>query len=85
MEWRRDARCENCMVHCGYELTARAWACRRKSGDTWKNIKYNFGAKPKPVAEGSEVNAYTGVSSGNGHLTGRQERSRNVLPSQPSD
>jgi MoaA/NifB/PqqE/SkfB family radical SAM enzyme len=65
----KDVRCENCMVHCGYEPTA-SLGLQAQSGDTWKNIKYNFGSKPKPVPEGAEVNAYTGVSSGNGHLTG---------------
>jgi hopanoid biosynthesis associated radical SAM protein HpnH len=68
----KDVRCENCMVHCGYEPTA-SLGLNAQSGDTWKNIKYNFGSKPKPVPEGSEVNAYTGVSSGNGHLTGKKE------------
>jgi len=68
----KDVRCENCMVHCGYEPTA-SLGLNGKSGDTWKNIKYNFGSKPKPVAEGADVNAYTGVSSGNGHLTGKKE------------
>lgn len=65
----KDVRCENCMVHCGYEPTA-SLGLNGKSGDTWKNIKYNFGSKPKQIAEGVEVNAYTGVSSGNGHITG---------------
>jgi MoaA/NifB/PqqE/SkfB family radical SAM enzyme len=65
----KDVRCENCMVHCGYEPTA-SLGLQSKRGDTWKNIAYNFGAKPKTIPEGAEVNAYTGVSSGNGHLTG---------------
>jgi hypothetical protein len=41
-------------------------------GDTWKTIKFNFGAKPKSAGRGSEVLAYNGVSSGNGHLTGKR-------------
>lgn len=68
----KDVRCENCMVHCGYEPTA-SLGLNGKSGDTWKNIKYNFGPKPKPVTEGAAVNAFTGVSSGNGHLTGKKD------------
>ena len=40
-----------------------------KPGDTWKNIRYNFGIKPKPVVEGASVDVYNGVTSGNGHLT----------------
>jgi MoaA/NifB/PqqE/SkfB family radical SAM enzyme len=66
----RDSRCENCMVHCGYEPTATL-GLQAQRGDTWKTIKFNFGAKPKATGRGSEVLAYNGVSSGNGHLTGR--------------
>ena len=67
----RDRRCENCMVHCGYEPTATL-GLEAQRGDTWKTIKFNFGAKPKPAGRGSEVLAYNGVSSGNGHLTGKR-------------
>ena len=67
----RDTRCENCMVHCGYEPTATL-GLQAQRGDTWKNIKFNFGAKPKAAGRGSEVLAYNGVSSGNGHLTGKR-------------
>src|SRR5437762_7815544 len=67
----RDIRCENCMVHCGYEPTATL-GLQAQRGDTWKTIKFNFGAKPKPAGRGSEVLAYNGVSSGNGHLTGKR-------------
>jgi hopanoid biosynthesis associated radical SAM protein HpnH len=67
----RDSRCENCMVHCGYEPTATL-GLQAQRGDTWKNIKFNFGAKPKAAGRGSEVLAYNGVSSGNGHLTGKR-------------
>jgi hypothetical protein len=66
----RDSRCENCMVHCGYEPTATL-GLQAERGDTWKTIKFNFGAKPKPAGRGNEVLAYNGVSSGNGHLTGK--------------
>jgi len=67
----RDSRCENCMVHCGYEPTATL-GLQAQRGDTWKTIKFNFGAKPKPAGRGSEVLAYNGVTSGNGHLTGKR-------------
>jgi MoaA/NifB/PqqE/SkfB family radical SAM enzyme len=66
----RDSRCENCMVHCGYEPTATL-GLQAQRGDTWKTIKFNFGPKPKPTGRGSEVLAYNGVSSGKGHLTGK--------------
>lgn len=61
----RDPRCENCMVHCGYEPTA-SLGLQAQPGDLWKTIKFNFGPRPKPVtAEG--VAPFNGVSSGNGH------------------
>jgi MoaA/NifB/PqqE/SkfB family radical SAM enzyme len=66
----RDPRCENCMVHCGYEPTA-SLGLQAQRGDTWKTIKFNFGAKPKPTGKGSEVRVFDGVSSGNGHLSGK--------------
>jgi len=68
----RDPRCENCMVHCGYEPTA-SLGLEAQPGDTWKNIRYNFGAKPRPELEGASVIAHNGVSIGNGHLTGVKE------------
>jgi hopanoid biosynthesis associated radical SAM protein HpnH len=66
----RDPRCENCMVHCGYEPTA-SLGLQSQRGDTWKTIKFNFGAKPKATGKGSETLAFNGVSCGNGHLTGK--------------
>jgi MoaA/NifB/PqqE/SkfB family radical SAM enzyme len=63
----RDPRCENCMVHCGYDPSG-ALGTDSQFGDTWKNIIYNFGPKPKPDPRGFQVNAYNGVSIGKGHL-----------------
>jgi len=67
----RDPRCENCMTHCGYEPTA-SLGLQAKRGDTWKTVRFNFGARPKNRGRGNEIAAYNGVSSGNGHLTGRR-------------
>jgi MoaA/NifB/PqqE/SkfB family radical SAM enzyme len=67
----KDSRCENCMVHCGYEPTA-SLGLQAQKGDTWKTLKFNFGAKPKPTGRGNEIAAFNGVSSGNGHLTGKK-------------
>jgi MoaA/NifB/PqqE/SkfB family radical SAM enzyme len=63
----RDARCENCMVHCGYDPSG-ALGTNYQSGDNWKNIRYNFGPRPKPYYEGRKVNAFNGFSAGKGHL-----------------
>ncbi|WCJ58162.1 adenosyl-hopene transferase HpnH [Fontisphaera persica] len=63
----RDPRCENCMVHCGYDPSG-ALGTNYQPGDNWKNIKYNFGPKPKPDPEGAKVQAFNGASVGKGHL-----------------
>jgi hypothetical protein len=65
----RDPRCENCMVHCGYDPSG-ALGTNYQRGDNWKNFKYNFGAKPKPFAISAELTrrAFNGVSIGKGHL-----------------
>jgi MoaA/NifB/PqqE/SkfB family radical SAM enzyme len=52
-----DPRCQNCMVHCGYEPTATL-GIGAKPGDTWKNIQFNFG--PKPRVKPRAVNAFNG-------------------------
>ena len=75
----KDPRCENCMVHCGYEPTA-SLGLQAQRGDTWKNIRFNFGPKPKAAGFGSEITPYNGVTSGNGHLTGQKAE----LAHQPS-
>ncbi len=63
----RDPRCENCMVHCGYDPSG-ALGTNYQRGDNWKNFKYNFSARPKPYYEGRNVKAYNGFSIGKGHL-----------------
>ncbi len=51
----RDPRCENCMVHCGYEPTA-SLGLQAQPGDLWKTITFNFGARPEPQsADGIEA------------------------------
>jgi MoaA/NifB/PqqE/SkfB family radical SAM enzyme len=66
----RDSRCENCMVHCGYEPTATL-GLQAQRGDTWKNIKFNFAPRPKGKGNCSEIVVFNGASCGNGHLTGK--------------
>lgn len=79
----RDPRCENCMVHCGYDPSG-ALGTNYQRGDNWKNIKYNFGARPKPYARGNEVKAFTGVSIGKGHLAEAQAAVNQELGSRKS-
>ena len=69
----RDKRCENCMVHCGYEPSATLGRCAQR-GDTWQNIAFNFAPKPAARIEGAGVNPFNGVTAGNGHKTGRPKK-----------
>jgi len=63
----RDPRCENCMVHCGYDPSG-ALGTNYLPGDNWKMVKYNFGRKPAPYHAGRQVEAFNGYSIGKGHL-----------------
>jgi len=63
----RDSRCENCMVHCGYDPSG-ALGTNFQRGDNWKNFKYNFWPRPQPYVAGRNVNAFNGYSAGKGHL-----------------
>jgi MoaA/NifB/PqqE/SkfB family radical SAM enzyme len=63
----RDPRCENCMVHCGYDPSG-ALGTNYRSGDHWKNFKYNFWPRPPRCEDGDQVNALNGASVGKGHL-----------------
>jgi MoaA/NifB/PqqE/SkfB family radical SAM enzyme len=64
----RDPRCENCMVHCGYDPSG-ALGTNYQTGDNWKNIKYNFLPRPAPYYAGRTVDAFNGASAGKGHLS----------------
>jgi hopanoid biosynthesis associated radical SAM protein HpnH len=63
----RDARCENCMMHSGFEPTAALSSSPR---DSWINFKYNFGSRPAPYPSSPELTktAYNGATIGKGHL-----------------
>ena len=63
----RDPRCENCMVHCGYDPSG-ALGTNYQPGDNWKMLKYNFGPRPAPFYAGRQVQAFNGFSIGKGHL-----------------
>jgi hopanoid biosynthesis associated radical SAM protein HpnH len=63
----RDPRCENCMMHSGFEPSG---AFSKSPSDTWKNIKHNFGPRPKPYVGGPELvkTVFNGTTIGKGHL-----------------
>ena len=56
----RDPRCEHCMVHCGHEPTA-SLGIGAQRGDTLKNIRFNFG--PRPRVKLYPVHAFNGASA----------------------
>jgi MoaA/NifB/PqqE/SkfB family radical SAM enzyme len=76
----RDPRCENCMVHCGYDPSG-ALGTSYQRGDHWKNFKYNFGPRPARYARGHEVKAFNGCSIGQGHLA----EARAAIPTGSAD
>ena len=47
----RDPRCENCMVHCGYDPSG-ALGTNYQRGDNWKNIRYNFARPAQALLRG---------------------------------
>lgn len=60
----RDPRCQNCMVHCGYDPSG-ALGTDYMPGDLLKNIKYTFAARPKPYRGDAELakRAFNGSTS----------------------
>ena len=60
----RDPRCENCMVHAGYEASA-VLGGNKKLGDTWKMLHWTFSGKMGGLSNGKSAKA-----NGNGHATG---------------
>jgi MoaA/NifB/PqqE/SkfB family radical SAM enzyme len=58
----KDPRCENCMVQCGYEPSATI-GLQGKPGDTWKNIWFNFGPRPRPKNHPDPKIVFNGISA----------------------
>ncbi len=59
----RDPRCEDCMVHVGFEPSAVLGA-QRKFGDTWKLLKWQLSGK---MGGRTGNGARSGNGGGNGH------------------
>jgi len=70
----RDPRCENCMVHCGYDPSG-ALGTNYQRGDNWKNFKYNFSPRPPAFRGDAELakRVFNGFSIGKGHLAGAKD------------
>jgi hopanoid biosynthesis associated radical SAM protein HpnH len=72
----RDPRCEDCMVHAGYEPSA-VLGGNQKFGDTWKMLKWQLsgqmGGRIGPKVENKPPNG-NGNGHGNGHSNGHARR-----------
>jgi len=50
------------MVQCGYEPSATI-GLQGKPGDTWKNIWFNFGPRPRPKNHPDPKIVFNGISA----------------------
>jgi hopanoid biosynthesis associated radical SAM protein HpnH len=84
----RDPRCEDCMVHAGYEASA-VLGGNKKLGDTWKMLTWTLSGKMGGlIGEPSERELQAranGQGNGNSHSDGNgYGSSKRVIPVAPS-
>src|SRR5208282_1979174 len=83
----RDPRCEDCMVHAGYEASA-VLGGNKKLGDTWKMLSWTVSGKMggilkgKPAPANGKANG-NGHHNGNGHSNGNGNGTRTSKPATP--
>jgi hypothetical protein len=66
----RDPRCEDCMVHAGYEASAVIGG-NKKFGDTWKMLKWTLSGKMGGILKDAAPAAPKPRNgNGNGHSNG---------------
>ena len=65
----RDPRCEDCMVHAGYEASA-VLGGNKKLGDTWKMLHWTISGKMGGILEGKRARPSGNGHNGNGHSAG---------------
>jgi len=87
----RDPRCEDCMVHAGYEASA-VLGGNKKLGDTWKMLTWTLSGKMGGlIGEPSERELQVKANGqGNGHAHSDTQgngygSSKRVLPVAPSN
>ncbi|MGB8522258.1 MAG: adenosyl-hopene transferase HpnH [Candidatus Acidiferrales bacterium] len=85
----RDPRCEDCMVHAGYEASA-VLGGNKKLGDTWKMLTWTLSGKMGGlIGEPSEKELrakQNGQANGNGHSNGHGNGSaKRAIPVAPSN
>ncbi len=85
----RDPRCEDCMVHAGYEASA-VLGGNKKLGDTWKMLTWTLSGKMggligEPTERELQAKA-NGQGNGNSHSDGNgYGSSKRVIPVAPSN
>ena len=62
----RDPRCEDCMVHAGYEASA-VLGGNKKLGDTWKMLSWTLSGKMGGLIGNAAAKSGNGHSNGNGN------------------
>jgi len=87
----RDPRCEDCMVHAGYEASA-VLGGNKKLGDTWKMLTWTLSGKMGGlIGEPSERELQAkrnGQANGNGHSNGHENgngSAKRAIPVAPSN
>lgn len=65
----RDHRCQDCMVHCGYEPSA-VLGDNRKLGDNWRMLRWQFTGKMGGANGKRNARSNGHGSLGNGHGNG---------------
>ena len=87
----RDPRCEDCMVHAGYEASA-VLGGNKKLGDTWKMLTWTMSGKMGGlIGEPSERELQAkqnGHANGNGHSNGQGNgngSAKRAIPVAPSN
>jgi hopanoid biosynthesis associated radical SAM protein HpnH len=87
----RDPRCEDCMVHAGYEASA-VLGGNKKLGDTWKMLTWTLSGKMGGlIGEPSERELQAkqnGHANGNGHSNGHGNgngSAKRAIPVAPSN
>ena len=83
----RDPRCEDCMVHVGFEASA-VLGGNKKLGDTWKMLTWTVSGKMggligEPTEREKKANGH-GNGHSNGHGNGSGSVPKRVIPVAPA-
>jgi len=80
----RDPRCEDCMVHVGFEASA-VLGGNKKLGDTWKMLSWTFSGKMGKVTPEAGNGSSRGNGHGNGHRNGNGNgAAKRMIPGAPA-